>query len=759
MTKESYLFMKQRGSITVFLSLIMVILFSMILTTLEAARIQGASAYLSVLTELSEDSFLASYYYPLFQEYRLFGVDAGAGTAYFSEDFITEKLENNITYALSAMEGGMFHWEESSAELTSYNTMLTNQGTGFLAQVKEQAVLEGISLAVQELFDAQTLQDAALAGDVYEQQEEALEAVSTVTKEVLQLMELVDGIKMSDQGLGLDAQGRLQTAGSFVKQILPMNAGEFKTMFENEEVYRTIAGKLLNPVEKAKEIKELIKEAKQLEVRLAEYDKLLRMEPEDMEEWKRLREERDELVEHLDLVWMDAQEQYDVLQDTFAGVKNCLDEAEEVLIVLEKKQAAARPIVEKYAGYLEGRKEQLSEELYQVFEQELHTMKLYLGMEEEGYSTSVMQQSIAVNQSLLNEAELSGFAMEDAERMLQEMEQILRSMPSYTANGLWFTYGTIVAGEPLPGNLWKTLGTLLTSTVLDLAGVKDVSKRELSGEELPSEGKLGQPIGTGIKDSMRAVKEMILQGEWNCFLEELSQGVTDKAALEVYCSAFFGDYTEPLQFTRLFYEREYLIFGQKKDAQNLLSAVLAILAVRLLFSIVGTLKNPERMAQLQSFAIGLVGFTGIPALISAVQYSLLFLWALEESFIEVSAMLLGKRIAIFPGEGQLVFAELFQFSKAMVRQKAEQLQDTVPGAGYGEYLALFSLLLPIKRQEYHAMDLIQENIRYRYRTSFRMRNTVIAVDGTILAVLKKKYNTGLFPDKVYTIKQKVHCGY
>ena len=75
----------KKGSITVFLSLVLVLLFSFLLTTLEAARIRGATAYVSMITDLAGDSVLASYYYPLFENYRIFGIDAGDEEGYFSQ--------------------------------------------------------------------------------------------------------------------------------------------------------------------------------------------------------------------------------------------------------------------------------------------------------------------------------------------------------------------------------------------------------------------------------------------------------------------------------------------------------------------------------------------------------------------------------------------------------------------------------------------------------------------------------------------------
>ena len=60
---------------------------------LEAARIRGATAYVAMVADLAGDSALASYYYPLFQSYRLFGINS-------KESALLEELENNTVYGL-----------------------------------------------------------------------------------------------------------------------------------------------------------------------------------------------------------------------------------------------------------------------------------------------------------------------------------------------------------------------------------------------------------------------------------------------------------------------------------------------------------------------------------------------------------------------------------------------------------------------------------------------------------------------------------
>ena len=128
---------KEKGSITVFLSFVLVLLFSFILTTLEATRITGAKAYVAMLSQMTGDSFLATYYYPLFKEYTLFGVDAGYGTTNVSEKEIEQRLLRHMTCGLEEMKGGLLSFEDTSVSLLEYKTMLSNQGEYFLKQVEQ----------------------------------------------------------------------------------------------------------------------------------------------------------------------------------------------------------------------------------------------------------------------------------------------------------------------------------------------------------------------------------------------------------------------------------------------------------------------------------------------------------------------------------------------------------------------------------------------------------------------------------------------
>ena len=427
----------KKGSITVFLALVFGLLFSMVLTSLEAARIQGATAYVSMLAELAGDSFLASYYYPVFEEYRLFGVHAGEEAGYFSTDVVEERLEENIIYGVDGLEGGLIGLVQPEISLEQYETLLTGNGSGFLAQVREQALLDGLSLTISEVFSEEMFTEAAVAGRIFQKQEETMAEITPAVMELLQLMELTDGILMGNSGLELDGNGRLQCAEAFVKQIVPIEPEELEGCFENQEVFEAMEEKLFRADELAAVVYSQTEETYELEEAIEELENRLEEYEESQSEWRveivSLNEERRAAAVAGDMEWAsrctaeirDLRDRintvdnlyrmvtgrraakireknrlmerisanYETLEQKLRAVQRVLDTAGEVLDRLEVKQEAARLSVEAYEIFLEGMEASLSEELLQVFEGELDTMKAYAGMTEQGYVVSEMRES------------------------------------------------------------------------------------------------------------------------------------------------------------------------------------------------------------------------------------------------------------------------------------------------------------------------------------------------------------------------------
>lgn len=766
--------MGKKGSITVFLSLLLILMFSFVLTALEAARIRGATAYVSMLSGLAGDSFLASYYYPLFKEYRIFGVNAGDEKGFFEESVLTDELEENLSYGAMQGSGGLLKFTETSVCLDGYETLLSNGAAEFLLQVRSQTVLDGLSLTLSELFPEDALQDAGNVGEVYKQQEEAMEAVATVTGELLSLMQLTDGIKMSKQGISFDEEGKMQAEESFIKQFLCMEQGEIKAAYGTAEVFRCVSGKFYRADLAAGRIRSLLWQADSLEssmyhldVQISNYqsaldDKEKKWEDGEKEQvqqaLKEAKQQRKNEEEWRSSALSVAKKEYEKLQKKIQAVEKLIDKALGIVETLEAKQETAKLSVQAYEVFLEGKSGVLSGELYQFFESELESMKVYAGMEENGYCAETMKKSLETDKVLLEALSLGKFNEERLSEIMAEMGSIIQRMSEYTVDGLWFSYGDIVVAETQVENVLGTLGNLLSNSILSLVGIseKSISEQKLTGKDLVSAGLEKTTLLGKLLDCIPDAVQLLENGNILQAVKNAGNSLLAETALELYVMKYFHCYGEASPYTKLNYEREYLVFGSENDKTNLLFMVLTLAAIRMLFCMVMILKQPERMESLEAIALGISGFTGMPALGSFVKYSILVLWSVEEALVEMAALLQGKRVPLI-GTGCISLGEVFLFNQGMITKKAGTLSSS--GPNYKDYLTLFSLTKGTKLKAYRAMDLIQENIRYRYNDSFRIRNLVTKLEFTTCVTLKKQFDTGIFPETVYRLEWKEKCAY
>ena len=343
--------------------------------------------------------------------------------------------------------------------------------------------------------------------------------------------------------------------------------------------------------------------------------------------------------------------------------------------------------------------------------------------------------------------------------MISGLSAVRNRMSEYTLEGLWFSYGEVVVAETTFQNITGFLAELLTTGILSLVGIskEEVSDRSLSGKDLPSAGLSEERFLEELMACIEEVQLLFQSGGISRVLSAAGNSMLNTTALELYSTKYFRHFGEDSPYTGLNYEREYLIFGKSEDKDNLLSMVLYLVAVRTLLNMVMILKQPERVLQLETLSAGVAGFTGMPGLAAAVKYSVLLLWSVEEALVDASALLQGKRIAVV-GPGRVSFGELFLMNKAAIERKATLCIDG-PGAAYTDYLALVSLTRRTEVKAYRALDLMQENIRIRYRDSFRIRNVVTGISFRSEAKLQPLFDTGIFEPAVYEIKKKKEVAY
>jgi hypothetical protein len=126
-----------------------------------------------------------------------------------------------------------------------------------------------------------------------------------------------------------------------------------------------------------------------------------------------------------------------------------------------------------------------------------------------------------------------------------------------------------------------------------------------------------------------------------------------------------------------------------------------------------------RVQEALAAATALVGFTGLPILISITKTVLLIVWSFAEALVDVCALLQGKEVPVLKKSFVLTLPEMFLLNRNYLQSKVSMLEQSRLSLSYPDYLYLFLLLKNKKELAYHAMDLIQENINLRYDDIFR----------------------------------------
>ncbi len=766
--------MKKEGSITVFLSIILLLIFSFVLNFIEMARIYAGRAYLGMTTSLAKEVCLSEYYYNLFEDYGLLGIFEGETTGLLSLKDREDKLEKELKVMLEDKKGGMLDFSDASVEIGPYMTITDNKGADFIAQIRENGIFEGLNVLIAEIIGKDCGETTEKALGLAKKQQEAEEKLSLMNSEFLKLMMVLDGIVTNDEGVVFDENGRIRVADYFVKQIGNLSEEEYRSRLGNTGIYEAVSGKLVNGTELASDCAEMLSFALEYK-RLSE-----KLKGELEEEKKKIEEEEatsDEYISHKEAVLLDtvseylmaateAEAQYLRLSELLTGVLRFLENAIPVVEEMTVLQEAGKIAVKAFELFMKDETGGLTEEYLGSFRSVLSEMKAYAGLDEKGFSAAEALRELKEDESILSELtesmpklaltdsgdeEISAKNEEVFEACIAFSERASEELKNYKIDALFIPYGEIKPVKKADMDVENTYKTLLAGGFLSFMGIDDASENELTGTDLVS-GMFGEDsFIKGVQDLGERLGILMSGSGLGGFLSETGEEAANRMALESFLMRYFGQLHSEKGNTKLLYEREYVLFGNKNDKQNLALMAAALVAVRTIFTTANIITDPGKMSELSALAFSTAGFTGIPMAVTAVKYGLLALWALEEAIVEAAILMNGKSLPVL-STGHISLPELLLFSPEMVRLKVYSAAKDMGGLSYRHYICLFSLLTDSKTKAARTMDLIQENLRMRYRDSFRMRNVVVSMNITAEASLKRKYALPGSSDKLYTLK-------
>ena len=520
---------------------------------------------------------------------------------------------------------------------------------------------------------------------------------------------------------------------------------------------------------------------------------------EQIAENERLIADTTDIIEELNEKIMERQLEIGEIADSLRKVSDytytLLVEVESKLIrvcdivdEIAEKQEKVKPLIDDFESVLRTVGPVLSDDFKQELEETLDFMKAYVGYGNNKVTTTdfdAIKKTAEYDLNLLTGIDVEAYRFSGSDTY-EEVTEKLGRLPKdenifyeFSYSGFSFDYSEIQESA-LENKLVAEFENNVSDGYLSLFLPDNVklSDNSMLSELLPSlwyevEGEDEEnldDITDGADD--KGGGELLSDADEGSGLSDIADMVSDgfeslgsKLLSSMYMRHQFKSFKNRSAEgdTVLDYELEYILSGFETDKANLSAAATKIMLLRLAICTVYTLTQKDLKAQAQTLAISIMGFTGLPFLITIVKYLILFLWAAAQAVIETAAIMRGKKVPVIPNSESfcLTLAELPLFA-TLVDEKADNFAESQLYLDYDDYLLVLTLLQSEKTTAARAMDIIQENIRYKYNDDFLINNAVTSFSCTATFMAPYKYTNllGLSgADAVYEIEVSDRVSY
>lgn len=255
-------------------------------------------------------------------------------------------------------------------------------------------------------------------------------------------------------------------------------------------------------------------------------------------------------------------------------------------------------------------------------------------------------------------------------------------------------------------NPLKMIKKLIRKSILELVCPEaDISDKKVSGKELSSKR-------SNKKGNMK--------------LESKYSGLTSDLLFREYLLDHFPNYLSKEKEGKLDYQIEYLIGGKKSDKDNLKSVVRQLLLLREGMNYMYCVRDSEMSAATESLAALLIGWTGIPPLVTVMKHALLLGWAYGESLMDVRILLSGGKVPLMKSpESWVVTLDNLGRLDELLENAGDSHKE---GSSYLDYLRILLNLQSVSDQTKRSLDMVELNLQsIAGLSNFRVDHCVVGI--------------------------------
>lgn len=538
-------YQSQDASITVFLSLVLILILSLIMTVIEGARQSTARVFAERAFITSMDSVLAEFYGPLMAEYHLLGLDASYGEDISQDWQISQRMQDYMSYSLNPKQGltgassrlNLYGISLESVDIKNKTSLMDYQGEIFNHQVIEYMKYKELKDVVEFFLEkASILEQPKKVSVLYNEKVKLEEQLVAIDEGILALMKYIDGVSTGKKGLIRGKDYKLKTEPYFAKKIIYGVPTMESTGINNQAVFLALQDQYVDPSEsflileeRFDRLEDIHRIIEDLENRILEVyeeidyvrkslkllqEALANAKKDDKADTSGLEESinnMEQTISNLEDVAESIRANIKVYRDeerdcintisTIEGklsllVDGCLSAVERAIPEVEKiikTSEEAEPIILSYEKSLQSEKGELNEDIYESLEQGLEELKRYQLNNKEGYNFPLMKEILEKNYEILkdcsayiNEGYQAFFHLEIS-RAKNKYKQASEKLLSYKISGLNINYSSLVIEKENTPDFLDGMTDLIKKGIVGLVIDTDIiSTNEISEDMLPS---------------------------------------------------------------------------------------------------------------------------------------------------------------------------------------------------------------------------------------------------------------------------------
>ncbi|MCH5268391.1 MAG: hypothetical protein J1E62_08620 [Lachnospiraceae bacterium] len=265
------------------------------------------------------------------------------------------------------------------------------------------------------------------------------------------------------------------------------------------------------------------------------------------------------------------------------------------------------------------------------------------------------------------------------------------------------------------GNPLETFRELLRDGILSL--VCDV--------ETLADGQSGKETSASTADLLM---EILFRGDSS--MSSPLQESARRAELICYGNAMFSSYvTDRNRSVR--YGLEYLATGKEEERDSLLSVVNQLLLLRTMANYAYVNTDEELIGESLATATVIAGLLEMPPLINAIQQTILLILSVEESFVDITALLQGRSVPLIKTKTtfQMKYQEICAAGKKLFAGKAKNFNKSqgkfIKGYfDYTQYLWIFLMGISEELLRERTCSLIEVDLRERFNQTFTIEQCI-----------------------------------